>query len=1158
MPVAFAADGADELTEVTVTGSRIVRRDTEANSPLVSVDSAALESRAGLNVESYLNQLPNFNPAATPTTTDTDVQVTPINTVGIATVSLRGFGANRGLVLLDGRRISPVNSMMAVDINGIPSSMIRRVEIISGGASATYGADAIGGVTNFIMRRDYEGLEADLQYGITEAGDGQETRASALVGTGFGEGRGHVTFAAEYYDRQAAYDKNRSFYTDAWKDPSVGGNFLGFLFGANGYHMLSNPPNPGILGAILDSQGRPSSNIPVFSFPGNGNNNNVRFNGDGSLFLPASNNAWSWTGGIDNARYALYNVYDNGFCNSTNATTCPGGPQLIQQVKYSETETYTSAPQTRYSFMTTAGYDLSDRVHFNTSARFAQSRTKTFLAGTPMSLGWEASIPYNATTDSPIDPALTLTPALTAQILANPEAYRNPNFIAHGAQGAQHPVPVSMALMLNSRTTAPLTTDWVLEAWPLDSFGRRATENTLTSWQIETGLSYDLPVRDWTAELYYSRGETHTYDVAYGDNSLARWRGMVTAADYGRGAELQSNRTNNPGVSPGFASIAVPCTSGFYETIFFGDVPASEDCTYAVTAPLQTDTQTQQDVVEVNLQGGLFELPAGEVRGALGYQYRRNATQFRPDILQSTASFTDQPIGVFPSGYMDAQTKARDFYAEALVPVIKDFGVNKAELELGIRFSDYDYTKSTTTFKILGNIEITDSLRVRGGFNRATRAPNMGEMFLPLQQLFGGTVVFGDPCGLLSNSPFGAGGAAPNPVPGSGGPAVLAAGQTQAGAQSTKLICEAQMGNGTTPGTAAYDFYLVNPQPAAGAGGNLFLNQVGNPNLRSETADTWTAGLVIQSPFDNAWLRGLTATIDWYKISIKDAILPYSVDYARYLCYGTVQVTTVAEAQAQADTDACRVVPRNERTGGTLTMQLSFDNQATVNTSGIDFAVRWNAPLADLGLASVPGGVSLSVEGTWLDYYRTKQSPFSFDPEIEWKGSLGPNLPSFNAGSYGYRLFTTLGYNLPSVGVNLRWRFLPSVVVNSVAQREAVIRNNAQAASGEGTRLSYSPGSNLPVASYSVFDLSGYWNINQMLALRLGIDNLFNRQPASSGRTTGFPYGTDIDSLCPSDPNSGCQRPGAYSLPSSGAGSTSAGYYDVLGRRYYVGLKVRF
>ncbi len=203
-PLVSGAEEGAELQEVQVTGSRILRRDYESNSPLVSVESEALENRSGLNIESYLNQLPQFNPATTPTTAQFDVQITPVNSVGISSISLRGFGPNRNLVLVDGHRSVPINALMVTDINYIPSALIERVEIISGGASAVYGADAIGGVTNFITRNNFEGAEFDVQYGMAEVGDNETIRAYALFGTNFAEGRGNVTFETEYYSRDAA------------------------------------------------------------------------------------------------------------------------------------------------------------------------------------------------------------------------------------------------------------------------------------------------------------------------------------------------------------------------------------------------------------------------------------------------------------------------------------------------------------------------------------------------------------------------------------------------------------------------------------------------------------------------------------------------------------------------------------------------------------------------------------------------------------------------------------------------------------------------------------------------------------------------------------------------------------------------------------------
>ena len=198
-----ASDESAQLEEVTVTGSRIKRKDLESSSPLITIDSAQLEQRAGLNLESFLNQLPNYNPAQTPTTENSDVQPSAVNTVGISTISLRGFGPNRSLVLVDGHRTTPVNALMVTDINSIPGAMIDRVEIITGGASAVYGADAIGGVTNFIMKKNYEGASIDVQDGISQAGDGNELRVSTLMGSKIADGRGNIIMGMEYYNRDS-------------------------------------------------------------------------------------------------------------------------------------------------------------------------------------------------------------------------------------------------------------------------------------------------------------------------------------------------------------------------------------------------------------------------------------------------------------------------------------------------------------------------------------------------------------------------------------------------------------------------------------------------------------------------------------------------------------------------------------------------------------------------------------------------------------------------------------------------------------------------------------------------------------------------------------------------------------------------------------------
>src|SRR5262245_39104131 len=172
----------------TRTRPRIVRRNLQAAGPLVTVTEQLFEKNSTTAVESVLNKLPQFVPANTQFNTS-DVFPSATTTPGISTVSLRGLGPNRTLVLVDGRRAQPANSTLVIDTNSIPSAALESVEIISGGASAVYGADALAGVVNFKLRNNFEGIDLQARTSVTEEGDGEENRISMLMGTKLADGR---------------------------------------------------------------------------------------------------------------------------------------------------------------------------------------------------------------------------------------------------------------------------------------------------------------------------------------------------------------------------------------------------------------------------------------------------------------------------------------------------------------------------------------------------------------------------------------------------------------------------------------------------------------------------------------------------------------------------------------------------------------------------------------------------------------------------------------------------------------------------------------------------------------------------------------------------------------------------------------------------------
>ncbi|MBW8813762.1 MAG: TonB-dependent receptor [Caulobacterales bacterium] len=173
---AMAADAASTgVQELVVTGSRLPRADLVANSPIVTLDAEGLAASASLTLETALNRLPQVTPSFSSAANNPSAN-------GAAYVNLRGLGANRNLVLLDGRRTIGANASNSVDLNTIPEGLIDRVEVITGGASAVYGADAVAGVVNVILKSRFEGLEARGRTLVSERGDGREHEASLTAG----------------------------------------------------------------------------------------------------------------------------------------------------------------------------------------------------------------------------------------------------------------------------------------------------------------------------------------------------------------------------------------------------------------------------------------------------------------------------------------------------------------------------------------------------------------------------------------------------------------------------------------------------------------------------------------------------------------------------------------------------------------------------------------------------------------------------------------------------------------------------------------------------------------------------------------------------------------------------------------------------------------
>jgi outer membrane receptor protein involved in Fe transport len=910
----FAQDDQEALEEITVTGTRIVRRDYEAQTPIVTIDAETFSERANIGIEAALNQLPQFNVAGTQS------PLSPANTPfpqasaapGAATIDLRGIGLNRTLVLIDGRRVQPVNGLLVVDVNTIPAAAIDRVEIITGGAASVYGADAIAGVVNFILKRDFEGLDFSAQYGMTEEGDGQEVSFNGLFGADFSDGRGNVMLGADYSRRDIIYGKDRDWIVAGWDDP-------GTTPGGLGSSNLSQyvPPGPPFF-----------INGPTAAFLPPGRNYIVDQNGNLFDASDPLNPAYPYTGPLGG---------DSGF--KLNQSTA------IPSLGYNDkVNNFVQLPLERYSLFGSGRYGLTDNIEAFTDVRFAE----TFASAQGFTSGvfnvWSPTVPYNPLYDDPASPTFGQAPAGTAQ----------------------HPVPAGLAALLSSRPNpnAPWTYNGGLDY--LENF---VTETTSNVYQVIAGLRGDAPVngRDWSWETFASHGKT-TVNARQpeGFPYLPRLQNLFNADQYGLDFDISD--------LPNFFPLGVTghCTSGlplFNPDGSVNDRPSvSPDCSDYVVLRLNNITTLTQEIVEANVSGGLADMWAGELLFALGVAYREEDFAFDPDTgFNANQDFPNVIQNIILPVAVQGTTDVSEIYAELAIPLISDRKfVQSFEVDPGYRYSDYNTVGGVETYKFLFDWTVNDQLRFRGGRQLANRAPNVTELFTPI----GGSQLEFNAIDSCANQPgltqtWGN-------VPGNPNRLNL---QTIC---QELMVRDGAPPTFYEPGQPSADNYAYNvfgftfPFPFS-----IGVTE-GNPKLLSEEAETLTFGVVLsfdRVTLAVDWYDiQLTDAIDTPAFA---TIYSQCMD-PQYNPLVASAPGTYTGPELTAGNRFCALInreyvgnsPTEGATGGPRTFDARFVNLGGITSTGLDVQLDWGFDVGDSG-----GTMNLSVLASILDEYSEQAFP---------------------------------------------------------------------------------------------------------------------------------------------------------------------------------------
>jgi iron complex outermembrane recepter protein len=698
-----------------VTGSRIAQPNLETTSPVTQVTAEDVITQGVTKIEDLVNQLPQAFAAQNGTVSN--------GATGTATVNLRGLGSSRTLVLVDGRRMpygGVTSASASADLNQIPTALVERVEILTGGASAVYGSDAIAGVVNFIMKKDFEGIQIDAQYGLYQHNndfsgpgavqlrdtiqqkhatnpaqfnlpddnvtDGNGMQGTLTMGVSTEDGRGNITAYVSYQDNKAILQRDRD------------------------YSACALAPNPTVSFACGGSG---------TAFPGTftdfGGNSNALPGPDGKVgtaddVRPDTNPLPSFNSTIDSVTGNTFRAFNNA----------------SDQYNFGPTNYYLR-PDTRYSLGAMGHYELAPFADVYTQLMFTDYRSVAQIApgGTFFTLG-------TINCDNPFLSAQQATTigcgaaALAASQTINPDTITPTNPTGDPFLADPNIVP----MYIGRRN---------VEGGGRQSQFHNSSFRALVGSRgdIAEGWNYDVSVQ--FSRVTVDNPNLNDFVVTNLQNALHAVRDPDTGE-----IVCQS-------VLDGSDPNCVP-----YNPFTLGGV-TPEALAYLQVPAVQTGV-IDQNIVSGVITGDLgtigAKLPWADepIKVAFGVENRRDKLENITDFVLTGGLLAGQSG---PTIGIKGSTNVNDAFMEASIPIAQGkTGVEQLSFDTAYRYSDYSSGTTTNTYKFgLDWAPIAD-VRFRGSFQRAVRAPNIVELFTA--QGFNLFDIDGDPCGAALNGKAGA------------------------------------------------------------------------------------------------------------------------------------------------------------------------------------------------------------------------------------------------------------------------------------------------------------------------------------------------------------------------------------------------------------------
>ncbi len=1011
---------AEPLQEIVVTGSRIAAPNAVSTSPIQVISSEYIAASGKTDISDLIMQLPqNFNNALGQDLGNTTSGLTTAG--GVATADLRGLGPNRTLVLVDGRRLgqgSPNTAIQspAPDLDQIPAGLVERIEVVTGGASAAYGSDAVAGVINFIMKKNFQGVQFDGQYnenmhnnnntymqnlvsgfgyapatGTTT--NGRQRSFSVLIGTNFAEDAGNITGYLSYRHADAVpssdYDFGGCELYPTYATTSHGNTVVGSHCDGSANSNLFSPntgPQAGNAFSVLGNNFVP--------FPTAGTNPPAAFNSQPFIFMTREN---------DRANAAIL-----------------GHMKVTDYFQ----------PYVEFYFMD----DRTDQAVAPAAAFFGSNPFDPTLTGG-----------YPVTCNNPFLSAqqqTTLcTPAQVAAANANPTA--GCTLAAGGILSANC---VDLEIGRRNVEGVPRQTNFEHQNY-------RAVLGTKGDLIESGGLTYDLYAQySYTS---FNSSNLNYFNYQGLDSSLAVYNNNGTPTCVSGPPCVPYNIFQDGGVTQAalnYLYINGLATGNSTLRTEHGELTAQLG-TWGVTSPLA------HDGVAINA----------------GFEHRNDHEFFLPDYAEE-----NQLLSGFGSAVVaiDQSLAVTEGFTEIRAPLIQDLpGAKELLFDTGYRYSSYNTVSGSNTigfeahtYKFEVQYAPIQDVRLRVSYDKAIRAPSVIELYNP--QLVGLIASGNDPC-------------AP-PVTFS---------QTQC----------ANMGVSAAQYAASVAGHAVNgvnpiPQCIAGQCSQL---QGGNTALKPEQGETYTIGV----NFHPSFLPKFTASLDYWHISIKDEV---NVLPAANIISGCANT---------ANPVYCSAIVRAPATGGLQGSNLATGgyivqtnvNLGSVKTSGIDLQLAYTQDLPP-GF----GNLHFDMNGVWLQQFTT--TPVPGGPSYDCVGLFGFTCQTVNP--RWHHIFRTT-WNTPwDVSASATWRYLAAVTQDANTGNPLLANPN----------YDYDQ-YNARIGSFSYMDLEASWHINNIVTLRAGANNVFDRNPPLLVAQTGI---------------------------IAGGNANTSDAYDMFGRQLFVAFTAKF